>query len=60
VLIIQFLDAHNFDVRSVKKSCIHIVHPDGHIIPFDTYNLFYRDGKEVRLKELQAMHEAVR
>lgn len=43
VLIVQFLDAHNFDVRSVKQSCIHIVHPDGRIIPFDTYNLFYRD-----------------
>ncbi len=58
VLIIQFLDAHNFDVRSVKKSCIHIAHPDGRIIPFDTFNLFYRDGKEARLKELQAMHTA--
>ena len=58
VLIIQFLDAHNFDVRSVKKSCIHIVHPDGRIIPFDTFNLFYRDGKEARLKELQAMAES--
>jgi 7,8-dihydro-6-hydroxymethylpterin dimethyltransferase len=46
VLILQFLDAHNFDVRSVKRSCIHIVHPDGRIIPFDTYNLFYRDEKE--------------
>jgi len=53
VLIIQFLDAHNFDVRSVKKSCIHIVHPDGRIIPFDTFNLFYRDGKEQRLAEIQ-------
>jgi hypothetical protein len=31
-------------VRSVKKSCVHIVHPkDGRLIPFDTYNLFYRD-----------------
>ncbi len=47
----QFLDAHNFDVRSVKKSCVHIVHPDGRIIPFDTYNLFYRDDKEESLKE---------
>jgi uncharacterized radical SAM superfamily Fe-S cluster-containing enzyme len=37
VLIIQFLDAHNFDVRSVKKSCIHIADPDGRIIPFDTF-----------------------
>jgi uncharacterized radical SAM superfamily Fe-S cluster-containing enzyme len=40
-------------VRSVKKTCVHIVHPDGRIIPFDTYNLFYRDEKEKLLKELQ-------
>lgn len=46
VLIVQFLDAHSFDVRSAKKTCIHIAHPDGRLIPFDTYNLFYRDGLE--------------
>lgn len=46
VLIVQFIDAHAFDVRSVKKTCIHIVHPDGRLIPFDTYNLFYRDDLE--------------
>jgi 7,8-dihydro-6-hydroxymethylpterin dimethyltransferase len=46
VIIMQFIDHHAFDVRSVKKSCVHIVHPDGRIIPFDTYNLFYRDGLE--------------
>jgi 7,8-dihydro-6-hydroxymethylpterin dimethyltransferase len=46
VLIVQFLDAHAFDLRSVKKTCIHIVHPDGRLIPFDTYNLFYRDELE--------------
>ena len=49
VLIVQFLDPYNFDVRSVKKSCIHIVHPDGRIIPFDTYNLFYRDTAMAKL-----------
>jgi uncharacterized radical SAM superfamily Fe-S cluster-containing enzyme len=43
VLIVQFMDAWSLDVRSVKKSCIHIVHPDGRLIPFDTYNIFYRD-----------------
>jgi uncharacterized radical SAM superfamily Fe-S cluster-containing enzyme len=47
VLIVQFMDAHSLDVRSVKKSCIHFVHPrDGRLIPFDTYNLFYRDDLE--------------
>jgi len=43
VMIVQFLDPYNFDVRSVKRSCIHIVHPDGRIIPFDTFNMFYRE-----------------
>jgi len=54
VIIMQFLDAHNFDVRSVKKTCVHIVHPDGRIIPFDTFNMFYRDEKERRLEALRA------
>lgn len=59
VLIVQFMDAHSFDVRSVKKSCIHIVHPDdGRLIPFDTYNLFYRDDLEqTRLAPLRARVE---
>jgi tetraether lipid synthase len=61
LLIVQFIDAHAFDVRSVKKSCIHIVHPDGRLIPFDTYNLFYRDGLEVsRLGPLREAMGAVR
>jgi 7,8-dihydro-6-hydroxymethylpterin dimethyltransferase len=47
IIIMHFLDAHAFDVRSVKKTCVHIVHPqDGRLIPFDTYNLFYRDALE--------------
>jgi len=46
VLIVQFIDAYSFDVRSVKKTCVHIVHPDGRLILFDTYNLFYRDHLE--------------
>jgi uncharacterized radical SAM superfamily Fe-S cluster-containing enzyme len=55
ILIMQFIDAYSFDVRSVKKTCVHIVHPDGRLIPFDTYNLFYRDGLErSRLAPLRA------
>jgi len=55
IIIMQFLDAHSFDVRSVKKSCVHVVHPDDHrMIPLDTYNLFYRDGLEkTRLEPLR-------
>jgi tetraether lipid synthase len=60
VLIVQFLDAHAFDVRSVKKTCIHIVHPDGRLIPFDTYNLFYRDELEsTRLASLRGVKTPV-
>jgi 7,8-dihydro-6-hydroxymethylpterin dimethyltransferase len=57
IIIMQFLDAWNFDVRSVKKTCVHIVHTDGRIIPFDTFNLFYRHGREAQLGALQAMHD---
>jgi hypothetical protein len=47
ILIVQFIDAQTFDLRSIKKTCIHIAHPDGErLIPFDTYNMFYRDDLE--------------
>ena len=52
VIILKFMDAYDFDVRSVKKSCVHIVHKDGRIIPFETMNLFYRDEKEEYLNQL--------
>ncbi len=54
VIIMQFIDKYNFDVRVAKKSCVHIVHKDGRVIPFDTMNLFYRDDKEEYLKKLQS------
>ena len=61
LLIMQFIDAYSFDLRSVKKSCVHFVHPDGRLIPFDTYNLFYRDGLETsRLAPLRALYGAGR
>jgi uncharacterized radical SAM superfamily Fe-S cluster-containing enzyme len=52
VIIMRFIDAWDFDVRAIKKSCVHIVHKDGRMIPFETMNLFYRDEKEAYLKEL--------
>lgn len=53
IIIMQFIDAHNFDVRAIKKSCVHIVNKDYKIIPFETMNLFYRDEKIERLNELK-------
>lgn len=43
VAIVEFLDPHNFCLSRVKRSCVHFVTPEGKIVPFDTYNLFYRD-----------------
>jgi uncharacterized radical SAM superfamily Fe-S cluster-containing enzyme len=61
VIIMQFIDAYAFDVRSVKKTCVHIAHPDGQrIVPFDTYNLFYRDELErTVLQPLRREREAM-
>jgi hypothetical protein len=61
VLIVQFIDAEAFDVRSVKKSCIHIAHPDGkRLIPFDTFNMFYRGELEsTRLAALRRIEAEV-
>ena len=53
IIIMRFIDAWDFDVRAIKKSCVHIVHKDGRIVPFETMNLFYRDEKEEYLKQLQ-------
>jgi 7,8-dihydro-6-hydroxymethylpterin dimethyltransferase len=45
VTVVEFLDPHNFCLAAVKRSCVHFVTPAGQIIPFDTYNLLYRDGR---------------
>jgi uncharacterized radical SAM superfamily Fe-S cluster-containing enzyme len=43
IIIMNFMDAYDFDIRAIKKSCVHIVHRDGRLIPFETMNLFYRE-----------------
>lgn len=50
VVIMKFLDRHDLDLRTVRRSCVHIPQPDGvRSIPFDTYNLFYRDRLEAEV-----------
>lgn len=62
VLIVQFMDALSMDIRALKKSCIHIAQPDGGLIPFESYNLFYREGRtgllEARRAEIAARFAA--
>ena len=47
----SFMDAYNFDIRQLMKSCVHQVLPSGHLIPFSAYNVLYRNG-HVRLPKL--------
>ena len=47
-------DALSLDIRALKKSCIHIAQPDGRLIPFESFNLFYRDGLSTTLETLRA------
>ena len=43
-----------YDVRAMKKSCVHIAQPDGKLIPFESFNLFYREpAQRRRLAELR-------
>jgi len=53
VIIMNFMDAYDFDVRAIKKSCVHIVEPDGRIIPFETMNLFYRPEFREKLEKFR-------
>ncbi|MFO1183424.1 MAG: radical SAM protein [Bauldia sp.] len=51
IAVVEFLDAHNFCLSRVKRSCVHFLTPAGQIIPFDTYNLFYRNGRIGEMRE---------
>lgn len=53
VLIVQFMDAQSLDIRALKKSCIHIAQPDGKLIPFESFNLFYRGGRQHLLEQIR-------
>lgn len=53
VMIVQFMDAANLDIRALKKSCIHFAQADGQMIPFESFNLFYRDDKRQHLNNIR-------
>ncbi len=57
ITITSFMDAYNFDVRRVMKSCVHHILPSGHIIPFSAYNVLYREG-HVPLPPLEQLASA--
>ena len=53
VLIVQFMDIHNLDLRALKKSCIHFAQAEDKMIPFESYNLFYRGEQKERTERVR-------
>lgn len=42
ITISSFIDRYNFDAKSIKRECVHVITPDLERIPFSAYNMLYR------------------
>jgi hypothetical protein len=42
IVIKPFMDAYTFDIKRAMKCCIHVLRPDGKLIPFCVHNNIYR------------------
>lgn len=42
VSVSSFIDAYNFDTRSMQKECVHVITPELRKIPFSSYNILHR------------------
>lgn len=42
ISVSSFVDAYNFDLRSMQKECVHVITSDLRRIPFSAYNMFHR------------------
>lgn len=42
ISVSSFLDAYNFDMKSMQKECVHVITPDLRKIPFSAYNIIHR------------------
>lgn len=42
ISVTSFVDAYNFDMKSMKKECVHIITPDLKKMPFSSYNILHR------------------
>lgn len=41
VAVVSLLDRFNFSVEAARRSCIHVMRPEGAIVPLDLHYLFY-------------------
>lgn len=46
ISISSFIDAYNFDLRSMQKECVHVITKDLRKIPFSAYNMIHRANDE--------------
>jgi len=42
-----FMDADTFQLERSQKCCIHVIQPDGKLIPFCNFNMFHRKGGSI-------------
>lgn len=42
ISVSAFIDAYNFDLKSMQKECVHVITPDLRKIPFSAYNMIHR------------------
>lgn len=42
ITVTSFLDRYNFEMKAMKKECVHVLTPDLRRIPFSAYNLIHR------------------
>lgn len=42
IMIKPFMDAYTFDIKRAMKCCVHVLRPNGKLIPFCVYNNIYR------------------
>ncbi len=50
IIILEFMDVWNLNVRSLKKSCVHIADTKGALIPFEIMNILHRPGHIEKLR----------
>ncbi|MHA1924540.1 MAG: radical SAM protein [Candidatus Thorarchaeota archaeon] len=45
ISIHSFMDAHTYQLERAQKCCIHVIQPDGKLIPFCNYNLIHNQRR---------------
>jgi uncharacterized radical SAM superfamily Fe-S cluster-containing enzyme len=44
IAVHSFMDINTYQLERAQKCCIHLIQPDGKMLPFCNYNMFHRNG----------------